>query len=144
MTISRALFSSARIDWATPQFLFDALHAEFGFDVDTCAVRENAKCASYFSPGNCGLSQDWGQRVCWMNPPYGRNIGRWMQKAYESAKAGATVVCLVPARTDTNWWHKYAQRGEVRLLRGRLKFGTSKNSAPFPSAIIVFRPWCIK
>lgn len=138
--VSKVLFSSDRMDWETPQFLFDGLDAEFGFDVDVCAVRETAKCKVFFSPENCGLANDWGEHVCWMNPPYGREIGKWMRKAHESSKSGATVVCLVPARTDTDWWHRYAQRGEVRLLRGRLKFGNSKNSAPFPSAIVVFRP----
>jgi len=142
--ISKTLFSSNRMDWETPQFLFDALDAEFGFDVDVCALKATAKCKDFFSPYNCGLANDWGICVCWMNPPYGREIGRWMRKAYESAKAGATVVCLVPARTDTDWWHRFAQRGEVRLLRGRLKFRGSKTSAPFPSAVVVFRPWCVK
>jgi hypothetical protein len=75
-----------------------------------------------------------------MNPPYGRVIGNWMRKAYESAKEGALVVCLVPSRTDTRWWHDYAMKGEVRYVKGRLKFGDSKNSAPFPCAVVVFRP----
>ena len=76
-----------------------------------------------------------------MNPPYGREIGTWMGKAYNSArKNGATVVCLVPARTDTKWWHTYGVRGEITYLKGRLKFGDGKNAAPFPSAVIVFRP----
>jgi len=78
--------------------------------------------------------------VCWMNPPYGRTIGKWMRKAYESSLTGSTVVCLVPARTDTAWWHDYAIKGEVRFLRGRLKFGGSANSAPFPNAVVIFRP----
>ena len=73
-----------------------------------------------------------------MNPPYGREIGKWMRKAYESSLYGATVVCLVPARTDTAWWHDYAMKGEVEFVRGRLKFGGSKASAPFPSAIVTF------
>jgi len=144
MMISRTLFSSTSAEWETPQFLFDALDAEFGFDLDVCATAKNTKCRRYFSLDTSGLSQDWRNSVCWMNPPYGRAITQWMQKAYESAKRGATVVCLVPARTDTDWWHRYAQRGEVRLLRGRLKFGGSRNSAPFPSAVIVFRPWRVK
>ena len=77
--------------------------------------------------------------MCWMNPPYGKEIGKWMEKAYEeSRKNGTTVVCLVPARTDTAWWHDFAMRGSICFLRGRLKFGGSKNAAPFPSAIIVF------
>lgn len=132
-------FSSATDLWATPQDTFNTLNAEFGFETDVCALPSNAKCARFFTPEIDGLTQDWGG-VCWMNPPYGRAIGHWMRKAYESSQCGATVVCLVPARTDTAWWHDYAAKGEVRFLRGRLKFGGAKNSAPFPSAIVVFRP----
>ena len=142
--ISRTLFSSKSAEWATPQFLFDALDAEFGFDVDVCATAGNAKCKRYFSSAVSGLFQDWHDWVCWMNPPYGRTLAQCMKKAYESARRGATVVCLVPARTDTDWWHRYAQRGEVRFLRGRLKFGDARNSAPFPSAVVIFRPWRVK
>ncbi|HET8689681.1 MAG TPA: DNA N-6-adenine-methyltransferase [Methanosarcina sp.] len=124
--------------WSTPQDFFDKLNAEFGFDLDVCATPDNAKCACYFTEAENGLAQEWSGMV-WMNPPYGREIGKWMRKAYESAQAGATVVCLVPARTDTAWWHDYAIRGEIRFIRGRLKFGGSKNSAPFPSAVVVFK-----
>jgi len=133
-------FSSATDEWATPQWLFDALHREFAFTLDPCATRENAKCARFFTREDDGLAQDWRGEVVFMNPPYGAAIGRWMQKAFESADGGATVVCLVPARTDTAWWHRYAMTGEVRLLRGRLKFGNANNCAPFPSAIVIFRP----
>jgi phage N-6-adenine-methyltransferase len=119
--------------------LFDSLNSWYKFDVDVCAVPENAKCARYFTPSQNGLKQKW-LGTCWMNPPYGREIGAWMRKAYESSLTGATVVCLVPARTDTAWWHDYAVKGHVRFLRGRLKFGGHKNSAPFPSAIVVFTP----
>lgn len=132
-------FMSKRNDWETPQFLFDGLNAEFGFEVDVCATAETAKCKRYFTPEDDGLSQKW-EGTCWMNPPYGRVIGRWMQKAFEASLGGALVVCLVPARTDTRWWHKYAMRGEIRYLRGRLRFGNAHNSAPFPSAIVIFRP----
>ncbi len=133
-------FSSATDLWATPQDLFDKLNAEFAFDLDVCATPENAKVIRYFTKEQDGLAQPWSGR-CWMNPPYGREIGRWMHKAYCAALFGdATVVCLVPARTDTAWWHDYAIKGEVRFLRGRLKFGGHKNSAPFPSAIVIFRP----
>lgn len=131
-------FSSKTDLWETPQATFDKLHAEFGFEVDVCALPENAKCARYFTPEQDGLLQEW-RGACWMNPPYGREIGHWMRKAYESSKRGATVVCLVPARTDTAWWHDYAIKGEVRFIRGRLKFGGHENSAPFPSAIVIFR-----
>ena len=132
-------YMSERHDWETPQFLFDGLNAEFGFEVDVCATAENAKCRKFFTPEDNGLVQHW-EGVCWVNPPYGREIERWMRKALESAQQGATVVCLVPARTDTKWWHRYAMRGEVRYLRGRLKFSNSENSAPFPSAVVIFRP----
>lgn len=132
-------FSSETCLWATPQAFFDTLNAEFGFETDVCALAENAKCPRYFTPEMDGLAQEW-RGVCWMNPPYGREIGAWMRKAFESSKAGATVVCLVPARTDTAWWHDYARQGEVRFVRGRLKFGGHANSAPFPSAVVVFRP----
>jgi phage N-6-adenine-methyltransferase len=132
-------FSSATDLWATPQDTFDALNAEFGFQTDVCALAENAKCRNFYTPEQDGLAQNW-RGTCWMNPPYGRQIGKWMRKAYESSLTGATVVCLVPARTDTAWWHDYAMRGEIRFLRGRLKFGGSKNSAPFPSAVVIFRP----
>ena len=131
-------FSSASDNWATPQDFFDKCSAEFGpFDLDPCAGADNHKCARYFSLAENGLAQTWRGRV-WMNPPYGRTIGDWMRKAYESAQAGALVVCLVPARTDTAWWHDYAAKGAVRFIRGRLKFGGSKNSAPFPSALVIF------
>lgn len=132
-------FSSATDLWATPQDFFDKLNAEFNFDLDVCATPENAKCARYFTEDDDGLAQEW-KGVCWMNPPYGRTIGGWMKKAYETAKQGGIVVCLVPARTDTAWWHNYAIHGEITFIRGRLKFGGSKNSAPFPSAVVVFKP----
>jgi len=131
-------FSSATDMWETPQPTFDILHAEFGFEVDVCALPENAKCARYYTPAEDGLAQEWIGK-CWMNPPYGREIGKWVRKAYEAAQRGATVVCLLPARTDTAWFHDYCKKGEVRLLRGRLKFGGSKNSAPFPSMVVIFR-----
>jgi len=136
-------FSSVTDMWETPQDLFDKLNAEHGFTLDVCAVPENAKCERYFTPEMDGLKQDWHDNVCWMNPPYGRAIGKWMEKAYKSSlpdwqHMGAKVVCLVPSRTDTAWWHEYAIKGKVTFLRGRLKFGGHKNSAPFPSAIVVY------
>lgn len=135
--INSGLMSSNSDCWETPQELFDELNQKYNFDVDVCALPKNAKCANYFTPEIDGLKQEW-IGTCWMNPPYGREIGKWMQKAYKSSLAGATVVCLVPARTDTAWWHDYAMKGKIEFIRGRLKFGNSKNSAPFPSAIVVF------
>ena len=131
--------SSGRNNWETPQSFFDKLHEEFHFELDVCATPENAKCKKYYSPAEDGLKQEW-KGVCRMNPPYGREIGKWMKKAYESAPAGAIVVCLVPARTDTAWGFDHCTKGEIRLIKGRLKFGGAKNAAPFPSAIIVFSP----
>jgi len=133
-------FSSATVEWPTPQGVFNELNAEFGFTLDPCATHENAKCEKYFTMADDGLKQDWGKETVFMNPPYGRTIKNWMKKAYESSLGGATVVCLPPARTDTKWWHDYAMKGEIRLIKGRLKFGDSKSSAPFPSAIVIFRP----
>jgi len=132
-------FSSKTDEWATPQDVFDRLDAEFGFVLDVCATPENAKCPRYYTKRENGLLQKW-EGVCWMNPPYGREIGQWVKKAYTSALEGATVVCLLPARTDTGWWHDYCMKGEIRFVRGRLKFGDSKTNAPFPSAVVIFRP----
>jgi len=134
-------FSSATDLWSTPQDTFDKLNSEFGgFELDVCATTENAKCVQYYTKEVDGLSQKWVGK-CWMNPPYGREIKHWMCKAVSSAKQGALVVCLVPARTDTAWWHDYAMQGQIRFIRGRLKFGNAKNSAPFPSAIVIFNPF---
>ena len=136
---TQLMFSSETDEWATPQDFFDKLDAEFGFQTDVCATKENAKCQKYFTKAEDGLNKNWGG-ICWMNPPYGRAIGKWVKKAWESARDGATVVCLLPARTDTAWWHDYCMRGDIRFVRGRLKFGGCKNAAPFPSAIVIFKP----
>ena len=130
-------FSSKTDMWSTPQSFFTKYDEKYNFNLDVCASEDNAKCAKYFTETDDGLQQEW-EGVCWMNPPYGREIIKWMKKAYESSLNGATVVCLVPARTDTTWWHEYAMKGTIEFIRGRLKFGNSKNSAPFPSAIVVF------
>ena len=134
------MFSSNTDLWSTPKDFYDKLNKVFRFGLDVCALPENAKCQNYFTPDINGLDQEWNG-VCWMNPPYGREISAWVEKAYRSAKKnGATVVCLLPARVDTRWWHDYCAKGEVTFIKGRLKFGGSANSAPFPNAIVVFRP----
>jgi len=133
-------FSSATDQWATPQEFFDVIDREFAFDIDVCAFPSSAKCATYFTPTDDGLTQDW-TGVCWMNPPYGDEIVKWVRKAFESARDNdATVVCLVPARVDTGWWWDYCRFGEIRFLRGRLKFGDAATSAPFPSTLVIFGP----
>ncbi|MBD5543775.1 MAG: adenine methyltransferase [Lachnospiraceae bacterium] len=137
------MFSSKKEDWETPQDLFDELNKEFDFTTDVCASEENHKCDYYFrkdAPID-GLRIAWTGR-CWMNPPYGRGIGKWIKKAHDEVKRGVPlVVCLLPARTDTKWFHEYIynkENVEVRFLKGRLKFGGSKNSAPFPSMVVIF------
>lgn len=134
------MFSSKTDLWETPQEFFDELNNEFHFELDVCALPENAKCAVYYTPEMDGLSQTWRGR-CWCNPPYGRTVGRWVEKAARAAETGATVVMLLPARTDTAWFHRYIYgKAEVRFIRGRLKFGGAKSGAPFPSMIVVFKP----
>jgi phage N-6-adenine-methyltransferase len=133
-------FSSETVEWPTPQDFYDKLNAEFGFTLDPCATNDNHKCDKWFTKDDDGLIQDWGQDVIFMNPPYGRTIHSWMKKAYEASLAGAFVVCLVPSRTDTKWWHDFAMKGEIRFIKGRLKFGGHVNSAPFPNAVVIFRP----
>jgi len=131
-------YSSATPEWSTPQDLFDALSFSYGgFTLDPCATKENAKCAQFFTREQDGLSQPWTGKV-FVNPPYGRDIGRWVKKAWEESLKGALVVLLLPARVDTRWWHDYVRKGHVYFLRGRLKFGGARNSAPFPSAIVTF------
>ena len=130
-------FSSRTPEWSTPDDLFAELNGIFHFDLDACASPANAKCTRYFTKEQDALRRTWRGTV-WMNPPYGREIAAFMRKAHEESLAGATVVCLVPSRTDTDWWHRYAKRGHVIFLRGRLKFGGASTSAPFPSAIVIF------
>lgn len=135
MTLNKHLFTSAKEDWETPQVLFDKLHAEFHFTLDVCATKANAKCKRFYTLRDDGLKQTWRGRV-WMNPPYGRGIDLWVQKAFESQ---TLCVCLLPVRSDTKWWHRYVMKaGELRLLTRRLSFGNSTNKAPFPAAIVVF------
>ena len=123
-------------EWETPAELFALLDQEFHFTLDVCALPENTKCPAFYSPEDDGLAQPW-QGTCWMNPPYSQ-VAKWMAKAYDSARHGTRVVCLVPSRTGTKWWHDYACKGHVRLLKGRLRFSNAKHSAPFPSAVVIF------
>lgn len=142
MAINTGMMSSATDQWATPQELFDDLDSIYHFTLDVCASDWNAKCDRFFTEEQDGLAQEW-TGVCWMNPPYGRTIKHWVKKAYESAGNGTVVVCLIPARTDTSWWHDYVMKGEITFFRGRVKFVSQEDdknqSAPFPSALVVFR-----
>lgn len=149
MTSSQRLgmMSSIRLDWATPRRLFEVLDREFSFDLDACANSPAiAKCDRFFGPDEDSLSERcvWRRRV-WVNPPYGNGIGDWVEKGFRSAKLGPkqlteTVVMLLPARTDTQWFHEYCLKGEIRFLRGRLSFDDGKGRAPFPSMLVIFRP----
>jgi site-specific DNA-methyltransferase (adenine-specific) len=135
------LFSSRSCEWATPVDLFAELDAEHGpFTLDVSATPANAKCPRFYTRAEDGLRQPWTGKV-WCNPPYGRELGRWVKKALESVRSGSAlvVVCLLPARVDTRWWHEVAALAEVRFLRGRLRFGGAASGAPFPSAVVVFR-----
>lgn len=140
--MNRVMFSSKSNEWATPPELFNKLDAEFGFSLDPCATDNNHKCPKYYTQEDDGLRQNWGggERV-FCNPPYGRAIGEWVRKCSDEAKKpGTLVVLLIPARTDTAYFHDYIyhKTREVRFLRGRLRFGGATNSAPFPSMIVIF------
>jgi len=139
--MTSGMMSSLSDEWETPQQLFDILNAEFGFQTDVCATAENAKCAHFYTKDQNGLDQQWSG-VCWMNPPYGREIIQWVKKAFETTQQGGgncIIVCLLPARTDTKWWQNYImQASEIRFISGRVRFGDAPSSAPFPSAIAVF------
>lgn len=140
--ISEVIYSSRSEDWATPQYLFDALNAEFQFTLDPCANETNHKCKNYYTKTEDGLSKSWQGNTVFCNPPYGKEIVLWVSKCCaESRKHGIVVVMLIPARTDTKWFHKYIYNNpeaEIRFIKGRLKFGESKNYAPFPSMVVVF------
>ena len=134
--------TSLKDDWETPQKLFEELNEKYLFTLDPCATPDNAKCENYLTREDNGLTLDWGGNVVFMNPPYGRDIKLWIRKAYQESKKDCLVVCLIPARTDTSYWHDYIfPYAGIEFLRGRLKFevnGIAKDPAPFPSAIVVF------
>jgi site-specific DNA-methyltransferase (adenine-specific) len=138
--MTRGLFSSTTDLWATPQAFFDALDAEFNFTLDPCALPSNAKCKHYFTPEQDGLKQDWGGQKVFCNPPYGQAIKAWVRKCYEeSRKPGTLVVMLIPARTDTSYFHDYIyHKAELRFVRGRLHFNEAEQGAPFPSMVVIF------
>lgn len=140
--MNNIMFSSRTDQWETPKDFYDNLNSEFGFTLDPCADENNHKCKKYFTKENDGLSQCWNGERVFCNPPYGREIGAWVRKCYLHSKAGNGIaVMLIPARTDTKWFHEHIYNKnnvEIRFLKGRLKFGGSKNSAPFPSMIVIF------
>lgn len=138
--MNRALFTSNSDEYSTPQELYKALDAEFHFNLDPCSTDENCKCTRHFTVENDGLSQNWGGYRAFCNPPYSE-IAKWVKKAHdEGCKDNTLVVLLIPSRTDTKYFHDYIyQRSEIRFIKGRLKFGNSTNTAPFPSMVVIFR-----
>lgn len=140
----KTMLSSKDMDWETPQDFFDKLNEEFHFTLDPCATSKTAKCNKYYTKENNGLIQDWGDNIVFCNPPYGSEIKKWVKKCYEESKnPNATIVMLIPARTDTAYFHDYIyNKAEIRFIKGRLKFnGNQKGSgsAPFPSMIVIFK-----
>ena len=137
------LTCSGDITWATPQEWFDYLNLEFKFTLDPCCVEATAKCKRFYTPETDGLNHSWADERVFMNPPYGKELPRWMNKAYTEARDnGALVVCFVPARVETQWWHQSAVKAsEIRFPVGRVKFVGAEAVAPFPVAIVIFRPW---
>lgn len=138
---TQLMFSSKTDLWATPQDFFNELDKEFRFTLDPCATHENAKCNKYYTIEEDGLKQSWQGQIVFCNPPYGKVINDWVKKCYEeSKKPGTVVVMLIPARTDTKYFHNYIynKARDIRFIKGRLKFGNSKNAAPFPSMVVIF------
>lgn len=138
--MSNVHFSSKSNEWETPQDFFNILDKEFMFDIDVCATKENSKCKRWYEIRDNGLSKSWNDHRVWCNPPYGREIGKWVKKASEAT--GGVVVMLIPARTDTKYFHEYIYQKpnvEIRFIKGRLKFGGHSNSAPFPSMVVIFK-----
>jgi phage N-6-adenine-methyltransferase len=134
-------FSSATVEWETPAAFFAKLNRRFQFTLDPCATSDNAKCALYFTKEQDGLAQDWETHRVFCNPPYGRKLGHWARKCFEASLRGALVVLVVPARTDTKWFHDWVQgKANIKFIRGRLQFGEATNGAPFPSIIAVYSP----
>jgi phage N-6-adenine-methyltransferase len=141
--MDKVMFSSKDSKWETPQDLFDLLDGIFDFDIDVCASADNAKCSNYITEKSDSLTMDWvdddsDDTICWMNPPYGRGIGPWVEKAYRETTSTGTVVCLVPSRTDTKWFQHMWEADALIFIKGRLKFGSAENCAPFPSVIGIF------
>lgn len=139
----KQLVASGRTVYGTPPALFSELNLEFDFTLDPCSTHDNALCALHFTEAENGLLQPWAPHRVFMNPPYGRNIGKWTAKAAAESTRGALVVGLVPASTDTAWWHDTTRGAEIRFPRGRLRFVGMASNAPFPSAIVIWRPFTV-
>lgn len=136
--VNQSWFNRSKVEYETPPEIFEPLNKEFGFTLDVCADESNHKCPKYFTKEQNGLANDWSG-VCWMNPPFGREMKKWIIKAYSEFQKGSTVVCLVPARTNTAWWHDYCMKGEIRFIRGEVTFVGCVNGLWLPMAIVIFQ-----
>ena len=139
--MDRILFSSNSNEWETPEHLFKELDNEFHFTLDPCCTHENAKCKKHYTIEEDGLKKSWGGETVFVNPPYGRQLSKWVKKSYEeSRKENTIVVMLIPSRTDTSYFHDYIlDKAEIRFIRGRLRFGNATENAPFPSMVAIYR-----
>ena len=138
--LNKGMLSSNTDEWATPKLFYEELNKEFNFTLDPCATNENHKCKKYFTKEDNGLLKNWYGEKVFCNPPYGREISKWVEKAYQENKKGTFIVMLLPARTDTKWFHNYIyKKHEIRFIKGRLKFNDGKQSAPFPSMVVIMR-----
>lgn len=135
-----AMFSSKNQSWETPKEIFEELNKDFSFTLDPCCTDKTAKCTKYYTEKEDGLKQDWSKDIVFVNPPYGKDISKWILKCYEESLRGATIVLLIPSRTDTKYQHNiiFEYSKVICFIQGRLKFGNSKNSAPFPSQLVIF------
>lgn len=138
--INKGLMSSNTDEWATPIKLFEELDNKYHFTLDPCSTKENHKCKKYYTKEDNGLEKSWEGYKVYCNPPYGKEISKWVEKAYNENKKGTFVVMLLPARTDTKWFHNFIyKKHEIRFIKGRLKFNDGKQAAPFPSMIVIMK-----
>jgi phage N-6-adenine-methyltransferase len=140
MALQKAMVSSKSNEWATPNEFYNLLDKEFNFTLDPCSTHENHKCKKYYTIEDDGLSKSWQNEIVFMNPPYGGHTADWIKKALEESKGNSTIVCLIVSSTDRSYWHEYIlpYAKQIRFIRGRIKFGDSKSTAPFASAVVIF------
>lgn len=141
MGIEKNAFKSKSTEYETPDDIFKPLQKEFNIILDVCATGKNKKCNKYYDIDIAAFKQDWYKiGNAWMNPPFGKNLKKWVEKAYKESQKGIVVVCLLPVRSNTNWWHEYCMKGEIRFLRGEIKFNNMKRGLWLPFAIVIFKP----
>jgi len=138
--VKQSWFNRDKTNYETPDNIFNPLNEKYHFTLDVAADNENHKCDNYYSQEDDGLNKDWGINICWMNPPFGRGLKKWVAKAHSESLKGATVVCLIPVRTNTNWWHDYCLQADVEFIKGEVTFKGYDRGLWMPFAIVVFSP----